>query len=123
MRLPLLTLALAALPAHAGAEGLACTFTTLCSPLTDCQTHPGVPFNFSVLSGTYAFMSASGMVFGTPLSHLEPHALGVLFEIGTSGTLLLSVSRTGEAVMTQQDILPAGTVQSVSYFGTCEPDA
>ena len=121
-KLPLIA-ALAALSGPAHATGLDCTFTTLCSPLTDCQTHPGVPFRFNVISGAFSFMSPVGMVFGTPLPHVDAPALAVLFEIGSTSTLLLSVSQSGEAVMTQQDILPAGTVQSVSYFGTCEPGA
>ena len=110
-------------PAPAFAVGLDCTFTTVCSPRTDCQTHPGVPFRFSVLSGAFSFVTENGMVFGTPLSHVESPDIGILFEVAPGSTLLLSVSRSGEAVMTQQDIAPGGTIASVSYFGTCEPGA
>lgn len=113
----------AALPNPALSAGLNCTFTTLCSPLTDCQNHPGVPFRFNLISGAHSFMTPTGMVFGTPLSHLDPSAAAILFEIGSTGTLLLTLTQSGEAVMTQQDVLPAGTVQSISYFGTCEPGA
>ncbi|MBY4892046.1 hypothetical protein KUL25_04635 [Rhodobacteraceae bacterium N5(2021)] len=111
------------LPGQAGAVGLACTFTMICSPLTDCQTHPGVPFRFDVLSGAYSFVSDGGLIFGTPLSHIAAPAIAVLFESGADSTILLTVSGGGEAVMTQQDLSSAGGVQSVSYFGTCEPDA
>ncbi|QXT38277.1 hypothetical protein [Gymnodinialimonas ceratoperidinii] len=111
------------LPAPATAAGLACTFTTICSPLTDCQTHDGVPFRFDVTEDSLRFTTPEQEVIGTPLPHIDAPAFAGLFETGPGGTILLSVSGTGEAVMTQQDIDSAGRVQSVSYFGICEPAA
>ncbi len=105
----------------AGATGLACTFTQLCSPLTDCQTHPGLPFTFDLINGTLALSTAEGPAFATPLTHVAPPALSLIFDTGPDQTLLLSVSNTGEAAMTQHEFEPAGRLTSVSYFGTCEP--
>ncbi|MEX3015406.1 hypothetical protein [Gymnodinialimonas hymeniacidonis] len=105
----------------AAATGLACTFTQLCSPLTDCQTHPGLPFTFDLISGALALTTADGIALGTPLSHVEAPALSLLFDTRPDQTLLLSVSATGEAAMTQHDFEAAGRLTSVSYFGTCEP--
>ncbi len=116
--LPLL-LTFAASPA--AATGLACTFTQLCSPLTECQSHPGLPFTFDVISGALALTTPDGIAFGTPLSHVEAPALSLLFDTQPDQSLLLSVSSTGEAVMTQHDFEAAGRMVSVSYFGTCEP--
>lgn len=109
-----------ALPVHA--QTLACTFTTICSPQTDCQTHPGVPFRFDVTAQAFSFFAGETPVFGTRLSHLTPPAFGALFQTSPDSTILLTVTGGGEAVMTQQDVMPLG-VQSVSYFGTCEPGA
>lgn len=116
-------LSAALLPGQAGAEGLACTFTMVCSPLSDCQSHPGVPFAFDVVSGAFRFLSGTEPVFGTPLEHIDPPDIAVLFEAGGGSTLLLTVAGAGEAVLTQQDLTASGGVQSVSYFGTCEPAA
>lgn len=118
-----LALILAALPAQVGATGLDCTFTTICSPRTDCQPHPGVPFRFDVISGAFTFFADALPVFGTQLSHLTPPAYGAIFQTSSDSTILLTVTGTGEAVMTQQDVTSAGGITSVSYFGTCEPGA
>lgn len=122
MRWFALILGVFALPGTAGASALDCSFTTLCSPLTDCQTHPGVPFRFEVVSGAFSFFADGAPVFGTVLDHLPPPAIAVLFQPSPDSTLLLTVTGGGEAVMTQHDVSPAG-IQSVSYFGICEPDA
>lgn len=111
------------LPAPAGAAELACSFTTICSPRTDCQGHEGVPFRFDVTEDGLGFTTGDREVIGTPLPHVEAPAFASLFETGPGGTILLSVSGSGEAVMTEQDIDRAGRVQSVSYFGICEPAA
>ena len=108
-------------PAPASAEGLACTFTQLCAPETDCQTHPGLPFTFDVISGALALISEQGVAYGTPLSHVEPPALAVLFDTLPDMTLLLSVSETGQSALTQTEYLSGGRIASRSYFGTCEP--
>lgn len=110
-------------PISATAASLDCTFTTICSPQTDCQTHPGVPFRFDVISGAFSFFAGEQPIFGTQLSHLRPPAYGALFQTSADSTLLLTVTGSGEAVMTQQDLTLTGGVQSVSYFGTCEPAA
>lgn len=122
MRALAVSLALALVPGMASATGLACTFTTICSPLTDCQTHPGVPFAFNVISGAFSIVTDEGLIFGTPLSHLAAPAFGAVFAVPPDSTILLTVSGAGEAVMTQQDITSIG-IQSVSYFGICEPAA
>jgi len=109
------------LPGAVQATRLDCAFTTLCSPQTDCQNHPGVPLSFEVMSGTLGLFAAEGLVLGTPLSHLTPPAIGALFSVGADGTILLTVSGAGDAVMVQTDLLPGDRVRSVSYFGTCEP--
>ena len=114
---PFLVLALAG---PAAAESLNCTFTTICSPQTECQTHPGVPFHFEVTSGVFSFFAEERPIFGTLLSHLAPPSYGALFQTSADSTILLTVTGRGEAVMTQQDITTTG-IQSVSYFGTCEP--
>ena len=113
----------AILPTVAAADGLDCTFTTICSPLTDCQNHPGVPFRFNVISGVLSFITDDGLLVGTPLSHLTPPALGALFDTAPDSTILLTITGSGEAVMTTQDITQGDQLQSVSYFGTCEPGA
>lgn len=118
-----LALIVAVLPGTTMAQTLNCTFTTICSPLTDCQTHPGVPFRFDVRDGAISFDADGQTVPGTALTHLNPPAWGAVFATPPNGTILLTVVGGGEAVMTQQDITRAETVQSVSYFGTCEPDA
>lgn len=117
-----LALIFALLPGTALAEGLNCTFTTICSPLTECQTHSGVPFRFDVTSGMFSFFADDRPVFGTRLAHLTPPAFGAIFQTSADSTILLTVTGRGEAVMTQQDITATG-IQSVSYFGTCEPGA
>lgn len=106
-------------PAHAA--GLACTFTQLCSPLTDCQSHPGLPFNFDLISGALALITAEGIAHATPLSHLDEANRAFLFDTSPDQTLLLSLSNTGQAIMTQHDFETGGRLTSVSYFGTCEP--
>lgn len=116
-----LSCGLALLAQPAGATGLACTFTQLCSPLTDCQSHPGLPFSFDLISGALALTTAEGIAFGTPLAHVEAPALSLIFDTRPDQTLLLSVSNTGQAAMTQHDFEAAGRLISVSYFGTCEP--
>ncbi len=124
IRVPLraaLPTALCLLAAPVSASGLACTFTQLCAPQTDCQTHPGLPFNFDLISGTLALITADGIAHGTPLSHLSDTNRGFLFETSPDQTLLLSLSQTGAATMTQHDFEPGGRLSSVSYFGTCEP--
>lgn len=110
-------------PGPALATSLACTFTTICSPLTDCQTHPGVPFSFDVNSGGFTFFADERPVFGTRLAHLTPPSFGAIFQTAPDSTILLTVTGTGDAVMTQQDVTPAGGVRSISYYGTCEPGA
>lgn len=109
-------------PIPATAAGLTCTFTTICSPQTECQTHPGVPFHFTVISGAFAFFAEGHPVFGTRLSHLTPPSYGAIFQTSPDSTILLTVTGRGDAVMTQQDITATG-ISSVSYFGTCEPAA
>lgn len=109
------------LPASAMASGLDCTFTTVCSPQTDCQTHPGVPFSFETNSGELSFTVEDQQVTGTPLSHLTAPAMGALFQTSDSSTVLLTIAPNRAAVMTQQDLSATGGVQSVSYYGTCEP--
>lgn len=121
MRAMALILSLA-LPLQAHANGLECTFTTICSPQTECQIHPGVPFRFDITSGAFSFMAGTRLVSGTPLSHLTSPSFGAIFQSAPDSTILLTVTGEGEAVMTQQDVTPTG-VQSVSYFGTCEPGA
>jgi hypothetical protein len=122
MKSLLISIALLA-PCAALADDLDCTFTTLCSPQTDCQTHSGVPFRFNVISGALSIASGGSIVFGTPLQHLSPPAFGAVFQLEPDTTLLLTVTGTGEAAMTQQDVTQSGAVTSVSYFGTCEPAA
>ncbi|GAB5446213.1 hypothetical protein [Gymnodinialimonas sp.] len=122
-RMLCLATGLCAATGAAAAQDLNCTFTTICSPLTECQTHPGVPFTFQVISGTFAFFDDARPVFGTLLSHLTPPSYGALFQTSPDSTILLTVTGRGEAVMTQQDITQGGGIQSISYFGTCEPDA
>ncbi|ABD55078.1 hypothetical protein [Jannaschia sp. CCS1] len=114
---------LALVPGPALAVGLECTFTTICSPLTDCQTHPGVPFRFDVVSGAFTFFAEDRPVFGTRLTHLTPPAYGAIFQTSPDSTILLTVTGTGDAVMTQQDLTSGGGVRSISYFGICEPGA
>ncbi len=122
MRASLVGLLLALpLPAHAAA--LNCTFTLLCSPLTTCTDSPGVPFTFDIVAGALAFSTNGTQVVGTPLSHLTPPAFGALFAAGPDSTLMLTVAGGGDAVMTQTDIAPTGRLTSLSYFGTCAPDA
>ncbi|MEJ6388685.1 hypothetical protein [Gymnodinialimonas ulvae] len=116
-----LTLGASVLASPVGATGLACTFTDLCAPLTDCQSHPGLPFTFELIDGALALSTAEGIAFGTPLSHVEAPALSLIFDTRPDQTLLLSVSNTGQAAMTQHDFEAAGRLTSVSYFGTCEP--
>ncbi|MBF9042191.1 hypothetical protein HKCCE4037_02550 [Rhodobacterales bacterium HKCCE4037] len=116
-------LAVLALIPGPAAAGLTCTFTQLCSPLTDCQDHPGLPFTFDLVSGALALVGEEGMRFGTPLSHLDAANRAFLFETSPHAFLILSLSETGEAVMTQQDFEPGGRITSVSYFGTCRPAA
>ncbi|UWQ97360.1 hypothetical protein K3728_09165 [Rhodobacteraceae bacterium M385] len=109
------------LPTSATANGLDCTFTTICSPQTDCQTHPGVPFSFENASGILSFSVQDQQVTGTPLSHLTAPAMGALFQTSDTSTVLLTIAPNRAAVMTQQDLSATGGVQSVTYFGTCEP--
>lgn len=111
----------ALLPNTTVASSLDCVFTTLCNPQAGCQDSAGVPFSFEVLSGTLSFSTPQGVVFGTPLSHLSPPAIGALFVSSPDSTVLLTVSGSGAAVMVQTDVLSGDRVQSVSYFGTCEP--
>ncbi len=117
-----LVVCLIALPAPAPAQELSCTFTTLCSPQTDCQRHDGVPFRFEATDSGLRFAGATGDVDGTLLPHLAPPAFGALFEIGQTATMLLSVTGDGAAVMTEQTVDPLGGLRSVSYYGTCAPE-
>ncbi len=109
------------LPGAALGAGLDCTFTTICSPLTGCQTNDGVPFVFDVTGGGFSFMTGEGLILGIPLSNTTPPALSVLFDTAHDSTILLSVTPSGEAVMTQHDIALGDRIQAISYFGTCEP--
>ncbi|WP_224814810.1 hypothetical protein [Hasllibacter sp. MH4015] len=110
-------------PGQAQATGLDCRFTTICSPLTDCQDHAGVPFRFDVTDGGLSFVSDGRTILGTPLSNVAPPAMALVFDTAPDATILLSVTASGQAVMTQQDILAGDTIQSVSFFGICEPAA
>ncbi len=121
MRAAALAIACLAAPFPAAATGLACTFTQLCSPMTDCQTHPGLPFSFDLISGALALVTPDGIAFATPLSHVEPPASALLFDTLPDMTLLLTLSETGQAAMTQHEFGPGGQITPVSYFGTCEP--
>ena len=116
-------LALLALIPGPAAAGLTCTFTQLCSPLTDCQDHPGLPFTFDLIADTLALVTGDDTYSGVPLSHLDDANRAFLFETSPDAFLILSLSETGEAVMTQQDFEPGGRITSVSYFGTCRPAA
>lgn len=109
------------LPQAAVATSLACSFTTLCSPLTDCQDHPGVAFAFDVTPDGLSLDTAAGPVIGTALSHLSSPAFGALFALTGDSTLMLTVAGDGAAVMTQTDLQPPGGLRSISYFGTCAP--
>lgn len=111
------------LPTAATASGLDCIFTTICSPQTDCQTHPGVPFSFDDTSGILSFSVQDQQVTGTPLSHISAPAMGALFQTSDTSTVLLTIAANRAAVMTQQDLSATGGVQSISYFGSCEPAA
>ncbi|WP_341861335.1 hypothetical protein [Gymnodinialimonas sp. 57CJ19] len=111
------------LPTAATASGLDCIFTTICSPQTDCQTHPGVPFSFESNLGNLSFSVENQQITGSPLSHLATPAMGALFQTSDTSTVLLTIAANRAAVMTQQDVSATGGVRSVSYFGSCEPVA
>lgn len=125
MKTALLTLLAALVPVTAQGQSLSqtldCTFTLLCSPQIECQEHPGVPFRFDVTENDISFTSNAGTITGRFLPHLQGRAMGALFETSDTATLLLTLTPTREAVLTQHDVLPSGAVQSVSYFGTCAP--
>ena len=114
-----LALLLALLPSMAMSETLTCSFTTICSPQTDCRSNDaGVPMRFDVSDDTISFARPSMYETGERLDHLRSPALGAIFRNTNHSTVLLSVSADGSAVLTEQSFLSSGGLRSVSYFGT-----
>ncbi|MEJ6394503.1 hypothetical protein V8J82_14645 [Gymnodinialimonas sp. 2305UL16-5] len=118
-----LVLLVCAIAPAASAAGLDCTFTQICSAQTGCQTSDGVPFHFNLSDDTVTFDGPQGPVTGRTLPHLAPPDIAILFDSVPGETLLVTLTGSGEAVMTQHIAAATGGIAAVSYYGTCAPES
>ncbi|MDF0600513.1 hypothetical protein P1J78_07205 [Psychromarinibacter sp. C21-152] len=128
MKRPILAAALALLsPLAATADPApqrACTFDSVCAPGEGCSDMAAFTQFLDAVpdGGGWVWITEAGGVTGETVSAPDDTTLTVLFpphEAGM-GTLLLTVTASGAAAMTQHGThFESGDAVATSYFGTC----
>lgn len=119
--IPLLAASLPTLASAQDAPGLDCLFTTICTPEVSCQPHDGLPFSFRREGDRLGFDTPDGPVFATPSPNIASPGLGLVFDTRPGATVVLTMSASGAAVMTQHEIGSAERPSAVTFVGRCAP--
>ncbi|MDG4648871.1 hypothetical protein P6F26_10485 [Roseibacterium sp. SDUM158017] len=108
-------IALAALPAPASAQAIACAFTLVCAPEIECERHEGIPFEIAH-DGGYAIELEGRRVEATVVA--EAPALTLVFAPGDE-MLLFSLAPNGEGALTRHGTGPGERPRVATFLGPC----